>query len=108
MKNKKIRTAIATTLLLIAAAAQAGSPPPALGTLGPGDFRDIQQDLNVNIVFIGFEAGVGVKDIDEDTLLSILPARYRPVQTPAWRTLPVPSTVCSSLVPVGDAGTMET
>jgi hypothetical protein len=46
-------------------------------TLSPGSFREISQNLNANIVFVGYRAGTGPRDIDINALLSQLPAQYR-------------------------------
>lgn len=54
-------------------------PPPTLTTLEPGGFRNIEQDLNVNVVFVGYETGTGYQEIDEAAFLDELPATYRPI-----------------------------
>jgi hypothetical protein len=42
-------------LALIPASALAGSgDPPDLDTLEPGGFRDIEQNLTINVVFVGY------------------------------------------------------
>ena len=72
--------ALITALLPAGFNVQAGSPPPpTLTTLEPGGFRDIQQDLDINIVMIGFEPGAGFRDINEAALLGELPSSYRTV-----------------------------
>src|SRR5262245_34767788 len=38
---------------------------PALTTLKPGGFREITQNLKVNVVFVGYEPGAGSRDINE-------------------------------------------
>lgn len=55
------------------------SAPPDLNTLEPGGFREIDQDLTVNIVFVGYEQGAGDQDIDNGAFLAELPSTYRPV-----------------------------
>ncbi len=48
---------------------------PALDTLAPGESREIVQDLNVNVVFVGFEPS----DVNPTPFLADLPSSYRPV-----------------------------
>jgi len=63
--------------------------PPALSTLEPGGFRDIQQDLTINVVFVGYEPGAGPRNVDEAAFLGGLPSSYRPVNRyPAFYGLP--------------------
>jgi hypothetical protein len=50
---------------------------PELTTLRPGQFREINQDLQVNIVFVGYEQGTGPRDINEAAFRAGLPNRYR-------------------------------
>src|SRR5688572_9900138 len=53
--------------------------PPSFTTLQPGGFRNIQLDLPINIVFIGFEPGTGVQQINDSRFRSGLPNTYRPL-----------------------------
>lgn len=53
--------------------------PPDLSTLEPGGFRDISQDLTINVVFVGYEEGAGDRDIEEDAFLSELSQTYRAI-----------------------------
>ena len=39
-------------------------PPPSFTTLQPGGFRDIAQNLQVNIVLVGYEQGAGPQQIE--------------------------------------------
>ena len=71
--------ALFTTVNLTAAAAGA----LAFTTLEPGKTRVIQQEIPVNIVLVGYEEGVGARDIDTTALLAQLPAAYRPVNRAA-------------------------
>jgi hypothetical protein len=60
------------------------SAAPPLTTLQPGGFRVIQQDLPINIVFVGYEQGAGPRDIDLPAFMATLSNTYRPrVRTPA-------------------------
>lgn len=77
---------LATTLALIIALLPASgvafagkSTPPALTTLEPGGFQNLEQDLNVNVVFVGYDQGAGDQDINEADFLNELPAQYRTV-----------------------------
>jgi hypothetical protein len=60
-------------------AAQAKTPPLALTNLTPGGFNEIEQDLTINVVFVGYEPGAGDIQIDAGGFLSELPASYRAV-----------------------------
>jgi hypothetical protein len=50
-----------------------------LRTLSPGAFREIQQKLNVNVVFIGYNQGSGVRDVNPSAFRDGLPQNYRTV-----------------------------
>jgi hypothetical protein len=67
-----------STLDVLAAARPA---PPTLNTLQPGGFRDIQQDLPVNIVFVGFEPGTGTQELNEAAFRSMLTESSRACAT---------------------------
>jgi len=54
-------------------------PPPALSTLEPGGFRSLEQDLTINVVFVGYEPGGGDQQINEVDFLNELPGSYRTV-----------------------------
>ena len=74
-----------TLMSAIAVAHAKPGEPPTLHTLEPGGFRNIEQALNVNVVFVGFEAA----DIDENAFLGGLPDTYRAINRfPAFYGLP--------------------
>jgi hypothetical protein len=50
--------------------------PPAFRTFQPGGFRTIRQELTVNVVFVGYEAGPGPRGIREADFRAGLPAGY--------------------------------
>lgn len=52
---------------------------PALSTLEPGEFKVLEQDLNINVVFVGYEEGDGPRDISADAFLGELPETYHAV-----------------------------
>jgi len=80
MKRITLLILLLLTIALGAALTQAApAEPPALTTLDPGGFQDIGQDLDVNIVFVGYEPGAGPRNIDESAFLDELPGTYRPV-----------------------------
>ncbi len=82
MKSKYFIVLVVLLLLVVGfSTALAGKPepPPDLNTLDPGGFRDIEQDLTVNVVFVGYETGAGDQDIDEAAFLAELPSTYRTV-----------------------------
>jgi hypothetical protein len=53
--------------------------PPNLTTLQPGGFRALNQNLKVNIVFVGYETGAGVRDIDQNAFTGGLSTAYRTI-----------------------------
>jgi hypothetical protein len=84
MRNRwtlSFASVILVGLFMYTAAPKAGTSPaaPALSTLQPGGFRNISQKLDINIVFIGYEQGSGVRDINTTTFNAVLPAQYRPI-----------------------------
>jgi hypothetical protein len=83
MKGKLFTTLTILMLLVIAlpaTAVSAGNPaPPSLITLQPGGFHTIEQDLTINVVFVGYEPGSGDTEIDETAFLGELPSTYRTV-----------------------------
>ena len=73
---------LAMTLALIVAMLPAGgvafagkAAPPTLSTLEPGGFRTIEQDLTINVVFVGYEQGGGYQEINEGNFLGASPER---------------------------------
>jgi hypothetical protein len=48
-----------------------------LTTLQPGQFREINQRLRVNVVFVGYHQGTGSQNINEAVFRAGLPHRYR-------------------------------
>ncbi len=52
--------------------------PPTLTTLQPGGFRTINQELDVNVVFVGYELGAGPRNINAAEFGNVLPDTYRP------------------------------
>jgi hypothetical protein len=74
-----LTTLVLASLLSTSVTLAAPAPPPALGTLQPGGFHTLSQDLAVNVVFVGYEPGAGPDDIDQDAFLAELPAEYRTV-----------------------------
>jgi len=90
----KIFTVLSVLMILVialpATAVLAGNPaPPNLTTLQPGGFRTIEQDLTINVVFLGYEPGSGSMNIDEDDFLGQLPSTYQTINRyPAFYGLP--------------------
>jgi hypothetical protein len=50
-----------------------------LTTLQPGGFLDIEQTLDVNVVFVGYQPGAGAMQIDESAFMDELPSSYRTI-----------------------------
>jgi len=70
---------IMLALLPLQSALAAPVPALSFNVLDPGGFTNISQDLTVNIVFVGYEAGAGSTDIDSAAFLGELPGAYRTV-----------------------------
>ena len=82
MLNRWTFSVVSLTLvmfLMSGAGPRAGQAAPTLSTLEPGGFRNIQQSLNVNVVFVGYEAGSGPFDINTTAYGSVLPTKYRAI-----------------------------
>jgi len=82
--KRKLLAVIGILVLLMAAlpVATAGAkndPPPTLNTLEPGGFHTLEQDLTINVVFVGYEEGSGDQQIDNAAFLSELPGTYRTI-----------------------------
>lgn len=87
MMNRTVRSqivTISTTLaaFLCAAILAQGTPQsqPAFTTLQPGGFRNIQQTLQVNLVFVGFTPGNGSRQIDETAFRGELSQTYKAIE----------------------------
>lgn len=80
MKRLSLLPLLLLALLIVPALVLARSAePPALETLEPGGFQEISQDLDINVVFVGYEPGAGDRQLDESAFLDELPDTYRPV-----------------------------
>ena len=64
------------TAMMSMSVAAAPAQPPTLNTLEPGGFHDIEQNLVINVVFVGYKSGT---DINPVAFLSDLPSTYRVV-----------------------------
>ena len=69
--------ALAVTLTL--PTLRAAAPAPVLTTLSPGGFSDLAHDVNVNIVFLGYEMGGGAQNVNPAAVLAGLPNVSRPI-----------------------------
>ena len=84
-KFKKVSIAFRLIVGLIFAAASYVQGTPTLTTLQPGQFRTINQNLTINVVFVGYEPGSGPRNIDEGTFRRDLPHAYQAVdRIPAY------------------------
>lgn len=78
MNRRLVSTFSAVLVLVLLPAMVLAAPPapaPELDVLDPGGFTEIQQDLEVNVVFLGYDQA----DIDEQAFTDGLPSQYRPV-----------------------------
>jgi hypothetical protein len=69
---------VALGLVLGGSAPRAVSAPP-LGTLSPGGFTRIAQELTINVVFVGYETGAGPRDINAAAFSGVLPSGSSPL-----------------------------
>jgi len=68
------------------------STTPLFTVLQPGQTREIDQNLQINVVFVGFEPGYLPRDINESAFLSGLPNEYRAVnRVPSFYGLESPA-----------------
>ena len=78
MKSRTLTTiAIAAAFALTSVLAVHATPE--FSALRPGEFQEINQNLQVNIVFVGYEQGIGPRDINEAVFRAGLPSRYRAI-----------------------------
>ena len=82
--NRKILALMGTLVLLMAIVTVTTAEtdtlsPPTLATLEPGGFLNIEQDMTINVVFVGYEQGMGDTDINETEFLAELPDTYRTI-----------------------------
>ena len=83
MRNRWTLSFLSVVLIAIFAAtagpvAGPAPAPPTLTTLQPGGFRNIDQNLDVNVVFIGYELGAGPRNLNAAEFGNVLPDTYRP------------------------------
>ena len=69
--------AIRLIIVLTVSAAIVKANTPALTTLQPGQFLEINQKLKVNVVFVGYHQGTGSRQINDALFRAGLPHRYR-------------------------------
>jgi len=74
-----LSTVMALIVLLISATGVTYAATPTFTTLQPGQFREINQTLPINIVFVGYEQGTGPRDINESAFRFWLPQTYHSV-----------------------------
>lgn len=79
MKNLSMFMAFMAVTTIFVAADCLFAAAPSFTTLHPGQAQTINQNLTVNIVFVGFDPGTGPRDISPSELLGILPSEYRSV-----------------------------
>lgn len=77
--KRRILVTITITAALVLASAYEIFAAPEFTTLRPGQFQEINQNLEVNIVFVGYEQGSGARDINEAMFRAGLPNRYRAI-----------------------------
>ena len=70
---KSMRSLGAICAFASALAAPCFAAGPTLSTLAPGAFREIPQNLKVNVVFVGFQQGSGPNQIDTAAFQATLP-----------------------------------
>src|SRR6185295_15580228 len=75
---RKLSLVLACALVALPAVAKRGAVAargslPPLTTLSPGAPVEIHQDLDVNVVLIGFQQGSGPQQIDSNRFRSLLP-----------------------------------
>src|SRR5437868_1322805 len=74
---KKIQLCVLSLLSTLWLVVGVGAAVPSFTTLQPGQTREINQELPINIVFIGYHQGVGPREINEAVFRAGLPGKYR-------------------------------
>src|SRR5687767_13580955 len=88
MKNTKYAIFL-TSVIIVGTIGASRAATPTFTTLQPGQFREIDQNLQINIVFVGYEPGSGPRDINEEAFRAYLPQSYRSVnRVPSYYGLP--------------------
>jgi len=80
MKASKPRAlAFLILISLLGSASQISASQPNFMALHPGQFQQIDQNLQINIVFVGYQPGNGPRDINEAAFRAVLPQTYRSI-----------------------------
>ena len=78
MKQSKPRAlALLALVSLLGSASRISASQPDFIALHPGQFQQIDQNLQINVVFVGYHPGSGPRDIDEDAFRAVLSHTYR-------------------------------
>ena len=75
----RLAVVLASFLLTAAAPAAAEANSPTTRNLQPGQHQVLEHPLDINIVFVGYRKGSGIRDVDVSRMLAALPQEYRPV-----------------------------
>ncbi|HEV8140493.1 MAG TPA: hypothetical protein VGP81_12030 [Pyrinomonadaceae bacterium] len=96
-----LSTLMALIFLLIFPTGVTRAATPPFTTLQPGQFREINQNLQVNIVFVGYHQGAGPRDINEAAFRAGMPHRDRTIDV--GPSSYIPSTNESDQVWIGNS-----
>jgi len=77
LKSKVL--AFLLTLNVLGATSPVSASQANFVALRPGEFQRIEQNMPINIVFVGYQPGSGPREIQEADFRSILPQSYRSV-----------------------------
>ena len=77
--KRRILITISIAAALALTSVRAIHAAPEFTTFRPGQFHEINQDLDINIVFVGYQQGAGPRDINEAAFRAGLPSRYRAI-----------------------------
>lgn len=80
MKSSKAPAlALLPLVSLLGSTSPVAASQPNFVTLQPGQFQQIDQNLQVNIVLVGYHPGSGPRDIQESDFRSVVPQTYRSI-----------------------------
>ena len=71
--------ALLILISLFGSASPVAASQPTFIALHPGQFQQIDQNLQVNVVFVGYHPGSGTREIQESDFRSVLPQTYRSI-----------------------------
>lgn len=77
---------------LLGSASHISASQPDFIALHPGQFQQIEQNLQINVVFVGYQPGNNPRDINEAAFRAVLPQTYHSInREPAFYGIDSPT-----------------